>query len=61
MPTQKAIEHFNYLFDIDTALKCMWSMRTYDYFYFHSYGKDLLDTIIDQKVKKELKRLKSQN
>jgi hypothetical protein len=49
----KKIEDLSHKINVETILKCLWVIRDKDEFYFMSYGKDMINNCIKQKVKKE--------
>ena len=52
---QKKIETINHDINVDVILKCLWAIRDKDQFYFNSYGKEMIENCIAQKLKKESK------
>ena len=52
---QKKIEHISHDINVDVILKCLWAIRDNDQFYFNSYGKEMIENCIAQKLNKESK------
>jgi hypothetical protein len=52
---QKKIEHISHDINVDVILKCLWAIRDNDQFYFNSYGKEMIENCIAQKLVKESK------
>jgi len=52
MMAQKKLEELNHKLNIDTVLECLWAIRDKDKFYFMAYGKEMIENIINQKLKK---------
>lgn len=53
MPKQKPIEKISHEINVDVILKCLWAIRENDQFYFNSYGKEMIENCINQKLKKQ--------
>ncbi len=53
MSKQKPIEKISHDVNVDVILKCLWAIRDNDQFYFSSYGKEMIENCIAQKLKKE--------
>jgi len=49
---QKPIEKISHDIDIEVLLKCLWAIKDHDKFYFMSYGKEMIEKCISQKLKK---------
>lgn len=50
---QKPIEKINHDINVDVILKCLWAIREHDQFYFFSYGKEMIEKCVEQKIKKK--------
>jgi len=55
MSKQKPIEKISHEINVDVILKCLWAIRDNDQFYFNSYGKEMIENCIAQKLNKESK------
>jgi hypothetical protein len=55
---QKKIEHISHDLNVDVILKCLWSLRENDKFYFNSYGKEMIENCINQRLQKKLEEIK---
>jgi len=55
---QKKIEHISHDINVDIILKCLWAIKDNDQFYFNSYGKEMIENCINQKIKKEIEQSK---
>lgn len=51
---QKPIEKINHNINVDVILKCLWAIKDKDQFYFNSYGKEMIENCINQRLKKKL-------
>ena len=51
---QKPIEKISHEINVEVILKCLWAIKDKDQFYFNSYGKEMIEKCIEQKIKKEL-------
>lgn len=51
---QKPIEKISHEINVEVILKCLWAIREHDQFYFMSYGKEMIEKCIEQKVKKKM-------
>ena len=49
---QKKLEKISHEINVDVILKCLWAIRDNDQFYFNSYGKEMIENCIEQKLKK---------
>lgn len=56
---QKKIEHISHDINVDVILKCLWAIRDNDQFYFNSYGKEMIENCINQRIKKKLEEIKN--
>jgi uncharacterized paraquat-inducible protein A len=54
---QKKIEHISHDINVDVILKCLWAIRDNDQFYFNSYGKEMIENCIEQRIKKKLEEI----
>ena len=52
---QKPVEKISHNINVDVILKCLWTIRDNDQFYFNSYGKEMIENCIQQKLGKESK------
>lgn len=50
---QKPIEKISHDINVDVILKCLWAIRDHDQFYFNSYGREMIENCIQQKLEKE--------
>ena len=56
---QKPIEKISHEINVEVILKCLWAIKDYDQFYFNSYGKEMIENCIKQKLKKKLSEIKN--
>lgn len=52
MSRQKPLEKISHDINVEVILKCLWAIRDNDQFYFNSYGKEMIENCIQQKLKK---------
>lgn len=52
---QKPIEKISHEINVEVILKCLWAIRDHDQFYFMSYGKEMIEKCIEQKVNTKTK------
>ena len=50
MPKQKPISKINHEINVEVILKCLWAIKDNDQFYFMSYGKDMIENCIKQRL-----------
>jgi hypothetical protein len=54
---QKPIENISHDINVDVILKCLWAIRENDQFYFNSYGKEMIENCIKQRLKKKIEEM----
>lgn len=52
MSKQKPLEKISHEINVDVILKCLWAIIENDEFYFKSYGKEMIENCINQRVNK---------
>jgi len=53
---QKKIENISHEINVEIILKCLWAIKDTDQFYFNTYGKEMIENCIKQRIKKNLKK-----
>jgi hypothetical protein len=50
MSKQKPISKINHEINVEVILKCLWAIKDNDQFYFMTYGKDMIENLIKQRL-----------
>ena len=50
MSKQKPISKINHEINVQVILKCLWAIKDNDQFYFMTYGKDMIENCIKQRL-----------
>jgi hypothetical protein len=53
---QKKIENIIHEINVDVILKILWAIRDNDQFYFNTYGKEMIEKCIKQKLNNKNKQ-----